>query len=148
MTRSCRSGRDGKHSKGTRLVCYFLYCPSLADYLVLGRAHAILTTFLPPTLLPALLPPSPREEFLDCLSSGQLLCVAYNTCVRKSKKPWGYISRDGIHDIVALEQAARDDDPDDTKAQAEVKKGWTFRRIDNLRLWAGYAHRPFCRRYR
>jgi hypothetical protein len=96
--------------------------------------------FLPATLLPSLMPASPREGFLDCLSSGQLLCVAYNTCVRKSKKPWGYISRDGIHDILALEQAARDGgDPDDSKAQAEVKKGWTFRRIDNLRLWAGYA---------
>ncbi|KAJ7915650.1 hypothetical protein B0H13DRAFT_2454007 [Mycena leptocephala] len=104
----------------------------------LGRAHAILSMFLPATLLPSLMPASPREGFLDCLSSGQLLCVAYNTCVRKSKKPWGYISRDGIHDILALEQAARDGgDPDDSKAQAEVKKGWTFRRIDNLRLWAG-----------
>ncbi|KAJ7764920.1 hypothetical protein B0H16DRAFT_1687640 [Mycena metata] len=102
----------------------------------LGRAHAILAAFLPPTLLPALLPSSSRGIFLDCLSSGQLLCVAYNTCVRKSKKPWGYISRDGIHDILALEQAAQGD-PDDTKAQAEVKRGWTFRRIDNLRLWAG-----------
>ncbi|KAJ6524428.1 hypothetical protein DFH09DRAFT_1096115 [Mycena vulgaris] len=103
----------------------------------LGRAHAILSTFLPPSLLPALVPPSPRETFLDCLSSGQLLCIAYNSCVRKSKKPWGYISRDGIHDILALEQAARDGGPEDTKAQAEVKKGWTFRRIDNLRLLAG-----------
>lgn len=102
----------------------------------IGRAHAIISAFLPPNLLPALAPPSSREAFLDCLSSGQLLCVAYNTCVRKSKKPWGYISRDGIHDIISLEQAARDG-PDDTKVQAEVKKGWTFRRIDNLRLWAG-----------
>lgn len=61
--------------------------------------------------------------------------MAYNTCVRKSKKPWGYVSKDSIHDIIALE-----------KAQAEVeggegtgKKGWTFRRTDNLRLWAGYV---------
>ncbi|KAJ6632473.1 hypothetical protein B0H10DRAFT_1977444 [Mycena sp. CBHHK59/15] len=103
----------------------------------LGRAHAVLSTFLPTSLLPALMPPSPREAFLDCLSSGQLLCVAYNSCVRKSKKPWGYISRDGIHDILALELAARDDALGDSTAQAEVKKGWTFRRIDNLRLWAG-----------
>ncbi|KAJ6558210.1 hypothetical protein B0H19DRAFT_946011 [Mycena capillaripes] len=103
----------------------------------LGRVHAVLSAFLPATLLPALVGSSDRERFLDCLSSGQLLCVAYNTCVRKSKKPWGYISRDGIHDILALEQAARDGDPDDSKTQAEVKKGWTFRRIDNLRLWAG-----------
>ncbi|KAJ6510632.1 hypothetical protein C8R45DRAFT_964700 [Mycena sanguinolenta] len=99
----------------------------------LGRAHALLSTFLPPTLLPALNPPSPREAFLECLSSGQLLCIAYNTCVRKSKKPWGYISKDGIHDIISLEQAARDGGGDENKAQ----KGWTFRRIDNLRLWAG-----------
>ncbi|KAJ7117881.1 hypothetical protein C8R43DRAFT_934318, partial [Mycena crocata] len=103
----------------------------------IGRAHAILSTFLPATLLPALMPSSPRGAFLDSLSSGQLLCVAYNTCVRKSKKPWGYISRDGIHDILALEQAARDENPEDSKGQAESKKGWTFRRIDNLRLWAG-----------
>ncbi|KAJ7810848.1 hypothetical protein B0H14DRAFT_3090718 [Mycena olivaceomarginata] len=107
----------------------------------LGRAHALLSAFLPATLLPALLPPSPREAFLESLSSGQLLCVAYNTCVRKSKKPWGYISKDGIHDILALEQAAARDSGggggDESKAQAEVKKGWTFRRIDNLRIWAG-----------
>ncbi|KAJ7235099.1 hypothetical protein B0H12DRAFT_1142127 [Mycena haematopus] len=103
----------------------------------LGRVHAVLSTFLPATLLPALNPPSPREAFLECLSSGQLLCIAYNTCVRKSKKPWGYISKDGIHDILALEQAARDGGGDESKVQAEVKKGWTFRRIDNLRLWAG-----------
>ncbi|KAJ7641514.1 hypothetical protein FB45DRAFT_900390 [Roridomyces roridus] len=98
----------------------------------IARAHAFLSAFLPASLLPALEAPSSRETFLECLSSGQLLCVAYNTCVRKSKKPWGYISRDGIHDILALEQAARDSGPDDAS-----KKGWTFRRIDNLRLWAG-----------
>ncbi|KAF8198375.1 hypothetical protein K438DRAFT_1824288 [Mycena galopus ATCC 62051] len=103
----------------------------------LGRAHAVLSAFLPPTLLATLNSPSQREAFLECLTSGQLLCVAYNTCVRKSKKPWGYISKDGIHDILALEQAAREGGADETKAQAEVKKGWTFRRIDNLRLWAG-----------
>jgi hypothetical protein len=117
----------------------FTYDPDL----LVGRAHALLSAFLPATLFPALLPPSPREAFLESLSSGQLLCVAYNTCVRKSKKPWGYISKDGIHDILALEQAAARDSGggggDESKAQAEVKKGWTFRRIDNLRIWAGYA---------
>ncbi|KAJ7207991.1 hypothetical protein GGX14DRAFT_634739 [Mycena pura] len=101
----------------------------------IGRAHALLSAFLPANLLPLLAPPTPRVGFLDCLSSGQLLCVAYNSCVRKSKKPWGYISRDGIHDIIALEQTARDTVVDDGKADG--KKGWTFRRIDNLRLWAG-----------
>ncbi|KAK2459514.1 hypothetical protein APHAL10511_008456 [Amanita phalloides] len=99
----------------------------------LGRAHALLSAFLPRQLLPALGPASPRTDFLSSLSSGQLLCVAYNACVRRSKKPWGYVSKDSIHDIIALE-----------RAQAETKsgdgtgrKGWTFRRTDNLRLWVG-----------
>ncbi|KAF7313247.1 hypothetical protein MKEN_01011400 [Mycena kentingensis (nom. inval.)] len=97
----------------------------------LGRAHALITAFLPPPLLTHLAPSTSRTAFLDSLSSGQLLCLAYNNCVRKSKKPWGYISRDGIHDIIALEQAVVTADGE------QVKKGWTFRRIDNLRLWAG-----------
>jgi hypothetical protein len=58
--------------------------------------------------------------------------------VRKSSKPWGYISKDAIHDILALEEAqaaGKDEDKESEKA----KKGWTFRRTDNLRLWAGYV---------
>ncbi|KAG5651554.1 hypothetical protein H0H81_008264 [Sphagnurus paluster] len=101
----------------------------------LGRAHALLSAFLPPKLLEALDPPTLRTGFLTSLSSGQLLCVAYNSCVRKSKHPWGYVSRDAIHDILALEEAQREGT---SKDQVEVgKKGWTFRRTDNLRLWAG-----------
>jgi hypothetical protein len=79
-------------------------------------------------------PPSSRTAFLASLSSGQLLCAAYNTCVRKSKQPWGYVNKDGIHDIIALERA--EVDTTDSKTEGG-KKGWTFRRIDNLRLWAG-----------
>ncbi|GLB42680.1 hypothetical protein LshimejAT787_1201290 [Lyophyllum shimeji] len=101
----------------------------------LGRAHAFLSAFLPAHLLSALHPPTPRTEFLGSLSSGQLLCMAYNSCVRKSKHPWGYVSRDGIHDILALEKAEREQEKDG-KAEGG-KKGWTFRRTDNLRLWAG-----------
>jgi hypothetical protein len=95
-----------------------------------GRAHAILSAFLPVHLFPALEPPSTRTAFLASLSSGQLLCMAYNSCVRKSKKPWGYVNKDGVHDIIALEKAEAD-------TTEGGKKGWTFRRIDNLRLWAG-----------
>ncbi|KAF5376510.1 hypothetical protein D9615_008689 [Tricholomella constricta] len=102
----------------------------------LGRAYAFLSAFLPAHLLSALDPPTSRRDFLASLSSGQLLCVAYNACVRKSKHPWGYVSRDGIHDILALEKAERDAGKDD-KAPEGGKKGWTFRRTDNLRLWAG-----------
>lgn len=102
----------------------------------LGRAHALLSAFLPTHLLLALEPPTSRVRFLSSLSSGQLLCVGYNSCVRKSKHPWGYVSRDGIHDILALEKAEREEGKDG-KAAEGGKKGWTFRRTDNLRLWAG-----------
>ncbi|KAG6917395.1 hypothetical protein DXG01_002664 [Tephrocybe rancida] len=99
----------------------------------LGRAHAMLSAFLPSHLLSALQPPTTGDDFMESLSSGQLLCVAYNACVRKSKHPWGYVSKDGIHDIIALEKAAEEDG----NATEGGRKGWTFRRTDNLRLWAG-----------
>lgn len=109
-----------------------------------GRAHAMLTNLLPVDLLPALPPSSDRAVFLQGLSSGQLLCAAYNTGVRRSRRPWGYISKDAIHDIIALEQAQsamgvnRDTDE-------KGRTGWTFRRTDNLRLWAAcvFSGRPF-----
>ncbi|KAF9444316.1 hypothetical protein P691DRAFT_807536 [Macrolepiota fuliginosa MF-IS2] len=97
----------------------------------LGRAHAILSHFLPRDHLSALQSPDSPSAFLDNLSSGQLLCIAYNSIVRKSKKPWGYISKDGIHDIIALEKAVEEE------AKEGSRKGWTFRRTDNLRLWVG-----------
>ena len=78
---------------------------------------------------------SDRAKFLQALSSGQVLCNAYNTGVRRSRKPWGYVSKDAIHDIAALEEAQGGDDGEG------AKRGWTFRRTDNLRLWAAYV--PF-----
>ncbi len=100
----------------------------------LGRAHALLSAFLSSQLLSALGSAHSRTDFLSSLSSGQLLCMAYNTCVRKSKKPWGYVSKDSIHDIISLEKAQ-------SETESSEKKGWTFRRTDNLRLWAGYVFR-------
>lgn len=97
----------------------------------LGRAHALLNFFLPKDLVSSLQPSSSPSAFLDSLSSGQLLCAAYNAIVRKSKKPWGYISKDSIHDIISLEKASK------TETKEGAKKGWTFRRTDNLRLWVG-----------
>lgn len=105
--------------------------PYNSDY-SLGRTHALLMGLLPAHLLSALPPPAPKSAFLQGLSSGQLLCIAYNTCVRRSRKPWGYVSKDAIHDIVALEDAAlKDHDNKEEKG----KRTWTFRRTDNLRLW-------------
>jgi hypothetical protein len=75
-----------------------------------------------------------RDEFLNALSSGQLHCIAYNASVRQSRKVWGYINSDSIHDIVALEDALSASGVDGSQAE-KSRKGWTFRRTDNLRLW-------------
>ncbi|KAJ4490623.1 hypothetical protein J3R30DRAFT_3278134 [Lentinula aciculospora] len=106
----------------------------------LDRAQSLLLYLLPSYLHPTLhLDPasssrSARASFFESLSSGQLLCVAYNTGVRKSKKPWGYINKEGIHDILALQRA----EVEKADQTGEIKKtGWTFRRSDNLRLWVG-----------
>lgn len=104
------------------------------------RTHALLTALLPSDLASTLPPPGDTSALLQSLSSGQLLCVAYNVGVRRSRKPWGYIAREAIHDIVALEEAANAE-PSSIAAQEKEKEekkgsGWTFRRTDNLRLWA------------
>ncbi|KAF9530123.1 hypothetical protein CPB83DRAFT_851602 [Crepidotus variabilis] len=98
----------------------------------LGRVHSLFAYFLPSDLLPSLGPPNSRTTLLHTLSSGQLLCIAYNACVRKSKQPWGFVSKDSIHDIIALEKAALASGEDESG-----KKVWTFRRTDNIRLWVG-----------
>lgn len=106
--------------------------PSSPSYPSLARAHALLVSLLPTTLLVSLpRTADDRSEFLQSLTTGQLLCVAYNVGVRRSRKPWGFISKDSIHDILALEEQAIAAD-----GQGKGRKGWTFRRTDNLRLWA------------
>lgn len=105
------------------------------NYVSSGRAHALIHALLPEHLRSSLPPATDRNAFLLALSSGQLLCTAYNTGVRWSRKPWGFISPDSIHDIVALEAAEDEKD--------KSKTGWTFRRTDNLRLWAAYVVNPF-----
>jgi hypothetical protein len=100
----------------------------------LPRAHALLVALLPASHL-SHLPTSPnRPDLLNALSSGQLLCIAYNISVRQSRRPWGYINDDSIHDIVALEHALSTSEADGSQAE-KGRKSWTFRRTDNLRLW-------------
>jgi len=80
------------------------------------------------------MPTSPdRAELLNALSSGQLLCIAYNIGDRQSRKPWGYINDDSIHDIDALEDALSASGADGLQAE-KGRKSWTFRRTDDLRL--------------
>jgi hypothetical protein len=98
------------------------------------RAHALLVALLPASFLSHLPVEPDRDEFMNALSSGQLLCVAYNAGVRQSRKPWGYINSDSIHDIIALEDALSASGVDGSQAE-KGRKGWTFRRTDNLRLW-------------
>lgn len=105
-----------------------------SDASLAGRAHALLITLLPEDLR-SLIPLAPdKTTFFSALTSGQCLCAAYNTGVRRSRKPWGFISVESIHDIASLEQCPVGADGDE-----KTKVGWTFRRIDNLRLWAGYG---------
>ena len=101
---------------------------------LIGRLHALLVALLPGDLL-RLLPMSSSDhgDILRALSSGQVLCNAYNTAVRRSRKPWGYVSKDAIHDIASLEESQPAEGTDGGK------RGWTFRRTDNLRLWAAYV---------
>ena len=99
----------------------------------LMRAHALLVSLLPASLLSHLPGSQDRAAFLNALSSGQLLCIAYNTGVRQSRKPWGYINADSIHDIIALEAALTNSE---ASQEEKGRKGWTFRRTDNLRLWS------------
>ncbi|KAG6372064.1 hypothetical protein JVT61DRAFT_8772 [Boletus reticuloceps] len=97
-----------------------------------GRAHALLIALLPESLRSLIPSTSDKSAFYSALTSGQCLCTAYNTGVRRSRKPWGFISVGSIHDVASLEQSADGADGDE-----KGKVGWTFRRIDNLRLWAG-----------
>ncbi|KAF4565426.1 hypothetical protein EYR36_001997 [Pleurotus pulmonarius] len=104
----------------------------------LGRARAMLLSSLPSSLHYALGSASPsRVDLLNALSSGQLLCIAYNTRVRKSRQPWGYIDHNAIHDILELERAGEGESGGAIEGGEGMKKGWTFRRTDNLILWAG-----------
>jgi hypothetical protein len=99
--------------------------------LISGRIHAVIASYTPPYLTPSLpaSTPTDRTALLNALSSGQILCEVYNACVRRSKKPWGFVAKATIHDLQALE--ANGDVQD-----AKKEKGWTFRRVDNLRIWA------------
>jgi hypothetical protein len=127
-----KCGSFAEHPLGWSFNYLVLYG---TNRVVPGRAHALIHALLPEHLRSSLPPTTDRNAFLVALSSGQLLCIAYNTGIRWSRKPWGFISADSIHDIVALEAA------EDEKEKG--KTGWTFRRTDNLRLWAAYVPNHF-----
>lgn len=111
------------------LVCIAL---KFADA-ILGRLYALLVSFLPDSLNQLL--PSPVKDpvaFMDRLSDGQMLCIVFNSVLRRSRRPWGFIPPQDIHDITGLEK----EEGDETTKTSKSKTSWTFRRTDNLRIWA------------
>jgi hypothetical protein len=132
-----------------------------------GRAHAILVAYLPAELLFHL--PSPvlseedgegdgsggRARFLEALSDGQLLCIAYNAALRASTRPWGFVPDSSIHDVLAHAADTTADEKNRRSSSssafdggsgggggaaaaqsATTKIGTTYRRFENLRTWA------------
>ncbi|TIC46905.1 hypothetical protein E3Q08_00248 [Wallemia mellicola] len=101
----------------------------------LGRLYALFMSYLPSSL--KILLPSPSEDpsgFMDRISDGQMLCIVFNNILRRSRRPWGFIPPQDIHDIVGLEKEELEANDDNNKSKS--KTSWTFRRTDNLRIWA------------
>ncbi|CAO1635266.1 unnamed protein product [Parajaminaea phylloscopi] len=91
-----------------------------------------------------------REQLLAELADGQLICHAYNAALRRSRRPWGFIPSDDIHDIKRGELgvlrdnsnpsgmgtaagAAKEGSTDTKLSSGRPAHTWTFRRIENLR---------------
>ncbi|GAA6034411.1 hypothetical protein JCM8097_002712 [Rhodosporidiobolus ruineniae] len=124
----------------------------------LARAHALLlahASYLPPSLssLPPSYTSSSRSLFLHTLSSGTLLCHAYNATLRHSSpRPFGFIPASSVH-AIPLEAAEGEGDGEGARSAGMVREasaasadsetgegrgkvGGTFRRVENLRVWA------------
>lgn len=67
-----------------------------------------------------------REDLLLSLSDGEMLCLSYNSILRRSRRPWGFIPNKDIH-FLSREMH---------QEQLNAKKDWTFRRLENLRVWS------------
>ncbi|CAE6479990.1 unnamed protein product [Rhizoctonia solani] len=91
---------------------------------LIARTNSLLRYLLPVHLVTCLPITPTRETLLNALSDGHLLCVAYNNGVRKSKKAWGFINAESIHETALATSEER------------AAGSWTFRRKENLGLWA------------
>ncbi|CUA71279.1 hypothetical protein RSOLAG22IIIB_09452 [Rhizoctonia solani] len=91
---------------------------------LVARTNSLLRYLLPAHLVPCLPITPARETLLNALSDGHLLCVAYNAGVRKSKKAWGFINAESIHETALA------------TTEEKAAGSWTFRRKENLGLWA------------
>ncbi|BGP23619.1 cytoplasm protein [Rhodotorula toruloides] len=109
----------------------------------LSRAYAIIVAQLSDDQTAALPDPSEdRAGSLDALSNGYLLCLSYNATLRlSSPHPFGFISPSSIHPFPlslssSTEMYRTASSANDGGGRGE-KIGQTFRRAENLRLWAG-----------
>ncbi|BGP06906.1 hypothetical protein JCM10049v2_002736 [Rhodotorula toruloides] len=109
----------------------------------LARAHAIIVAHLSSEQTSGLPDPADdRTGFLDTLSDGYLLCLAYNAALcLSSPHPFGFITSSSIHPFPptsrsSVEMSRTASNASDGGAVGE-KIGQTFRRAENLRLWAG-----------
>ncbi|MBW0509582.1 hypothetical protein O181_049297 [Austropuccinia psidii MF-1] len=127
----------------------------------LNRLFFCLVSHLPNDLLFHMSPPhgesGSRITFLDSLSDGTLLCLAYNVALRQSQRPWGFIPVESIHNLATLTSSfgssTETQSADSTVGKQKCgnptlgsaveigvnpsgKVGITFRRLENLRVWA------------
>ncbi|GAA5900216.1 hypothetical protein JCM6882_002276 [Rhodosporidiobolus microsporus] len=128
----------------------------------LARAHALLAShlpFLPPPLntlsLPSPCPSSsannPHALLTLLASAPHLLCHSYNAVLRHSaRRGFGFIPAASIHELeVPLEtedgaggaamgrQASTASEGGAAEGHGKARVGGTFRRVENLRVWAG-----------
>ncbi|SCV67764.1 BQ2448_5375 [Microbotryum intermedium] len=83
-----------------------------------------------------------RSTFLDVLSNGYLLLLAFNSIVRASDQPFGFVSPPSIHAFPSDTYAATDqrvsmDASGENKNASTRKLGDLYRRTENLQHWIG-----------
>ncbi|CED85135.1 hypothetical protein [Phaffia rhodozyma] len=137
--------RDFSHAEGDEADEEWLN--SEKDIIV--RLHSLLSYHLPPYLA-TYIPPltSPLPDFLNDLTDGQLLCYAHNFAVRRSRKPWGFIPDNEIHDVigerernqlepflidtVAIERSGGTISRRQSDGLVKHRKEYLFRRVQNM----------------
>ncbi|KAM0749123.1 hypothetical protein T439DRAFT_327618 [Meredithblackwellia eburnea MCA 4105] len=109
----------------------------------LDRTVSVLISHLPGNLLPLLSVDVTKNQLLESLSDGHILCIIHNSLLRESHKPFGFISVSEIHDLVSVGGGEDESPAGEGRRVSSLgggekdKVGATFRRIRNLELWAG-----------
>ncbi|KDE04104.1 hypothetical protein MVLG_05474 [Microbotryum lychnidis-dioicae p1A1 Lamole] len=83
-----------------------------------------------------------HRTLLDALSNGYLLLLAFNSIVRASDQPFGFVAPTSIHAFPTDSHATRErrvsiDASGDSKSRSTAKLGDLYRRTENLQHWVG-----------